>query len=129
MEYYIFEPWTGDDYLDDYGFIRDEFLDESDESNDYYKKYKKFVLDRFDPTAVVLSYDGILYVNDWRKDCKRFQLQIIDGDVVTSPSIEYNPLSLKQLSAKVIAENYVPYEIFPRTLQQYIQNSKGNVSI
>ncbi len=116
MEDYYPEFWSGDDYFDDYGFLIDECLDESD---NYYKKYKKFVLDRFDPTAVVLRYNGILFVKDW---CKEFQLQIIDGDVVPSPSIEYNPLSLKQLSAKVIAKNNIPYEILPRTLQKYIQN-------
>ena len=104
-------------HFDDYGFRRDEFLDQ----NSNYFKYKQFILEKYDPKDVTLWADldkngnGDFYIHNTHE---YYKLSIDNEKVIMTPG--YNPPSLQELSAKTIAKNKIPYKIFPKTLQHYI---------
>ncbi len=95
-----------DCYKDDYGFIRDEFLDE----NGNYYKYKKFLLDNYDINYVPLTLrsdldelgNGCVYINHIYH-----RLSIENGKVVITPGI--NPKSL-QLACQAVKRKSIPIE-------------------
>jgi hypothetical protein len=91
--------------IDDYGFIRDEFLDK----NGNYYKYKKFLLDQYDSKNVTLwSHlddfgNGFAYIHH-----KYHRLSIDNSKVVLT--LGYNPKPLQVLVSRTLKKNSIPNE-------------------
>jgi hypothetical protein len=92
-------------HFDDYGFRRDEFLDKK---GNYYK-YKKFLLDQYDPNYVTLWSELDHFGNSFAYIYHKYhRLSIENGKVVLTPG--YNPKPLQVLALRVLKKNSIPNE-------------------